>query len=142
VTRPIHLLQFAPHRCGVPGTIHGVPRQHSLHQEPELRDLRDLEDRRTAGVSRALLVREGKVSGEHLEEEHSQGKHVGALVLRCASPLFRCHVRRRSTLDASLPKGPGQAEVEDLGVPSLPDEDVRRLEIAVHDAGRVCMRQG
>ena len=37
---------------------------------------------------------------------------------------------------------PGEAEVEDLCLSMLGEEDVGWLDVAVHDAGRVCRCEG
>ena len=82
---------------------------------------------------------ERQAPGDHLEEDDAEGIDVRAAVGLQALDLLGRHVFG-SADDAPLgrdpagPDGPGDPEVEDLGVPLLVDHDVARLEVAVDDA--------
>jgi hypothetical protein len=93
----------------------------------------------------------GAPAREHLVEHAAEGPDVGPLVNRPASHLFRAHVGGRPHDDADLCQHRhrqrfcarrgghrvecfGEAEVEHLRNTVRPEQDVRGLEIAVHDA--------
>jgi hypothetical protein len=87
---------------------------------------------------------EGRATGEHLVKDGPGGKQVRTAVNRPAQQLFGRHVLRRSDEHARngqrrlrLRRLVGhrtrKAEVEQLHAVSG-EEDVRRLEVAVHDA--------
>ena len=89
---------------------------------------------------------ERPAAGEHLVEDDAQREEVGAAVGALAPQLFRRHVAHRAHQGGgpSRLRPPrqravqrGQAEVEDLHPAVDADEDVLRLEIAVHDAAGV-----
>ena len=92
-----------------------------------------------------VLALEGRLAGEALVEDAAEREDVRARVdVRSAVRLLRRHVRGRADHGAAR-RGPlrvgerGQAEVDDLGLPqrAAGEEDVARLEIAVHDPSRV-----
>ena len=120
-------------------------------------------DRRRAGEDGGRLVhhgmgerrqgraRERRPAGEHLEGHDRRREQVGAGVDRRARKLLRRGVLRRADEhpgsgerrrgDVHRRHRPGQPEVEQLQ-PGRGEEDVRRLEIAMHDALAVQDRQG
>ena len=86
---------------------------------------------------------------QHLGEHDAECEHVGARVYRATEQLFGRHVAR-SAKDGALPCQPHRleslddrnAEVHHLDLAVGPDDDVLRLEVAMHDAGGVggCQR--
>ena len=107
-------------------------------------------------TSRSVAAANGR-SGQQLVEHHAEREDVAARVERLARGLLRRHVGDRADDHA----GPrvradharvsrrrragfeqlGQAEVGELGVAVLRDEDVVGLDVAVQDAGGVRGRQ-
>jgi len=111
---------------------------------------------RLPGVDQDCQVREGlrferANAGQALVQNHSQGIHVGARVeIAFASDLLGGHVVRRAQRRAFLRElqAPrafgvelGDAEIQDLHerapIRALGDEQIVRLQIAVHDAREV-----
>ena len=96
------------------------------------------------------LPRKGPFPRKHLEENDAQRIDVGAVVrfVRFAQGLFRGHVGGCSE-DAAF-EGDArfgwlslrQAEVDQVGFCVAVDEDVRRLEVPVNDAGLVGVCKG
>ena len=91
---------------------------------------------------------EGPRAAEQLVEDDAQGEDVAAGVHRLAQDLLGGHVRgrpeRRHVLEALRGRAHrlvggalGDAEVEDLHVAALADQDVGGLDVAVHDAALV-----
>lgn len=88
-------------------------------------------------------------SGDHLEECGPEAVEVGAAIdVRVAAGLFGCHVRGRAHDRAGAGQfcvlGCGDAEVDELDVegaalfgPAALEDDVRGLDVSVHDAGRM-----
>jgi hypothetical protein len=106
---------------------------------------------RDCGGSRAPL--EGALARRHLVEQRPQGELVRAEVSRLAARLLRRHVAHRAE-DGARARGSGsailrrsrlvqlgQAEVEDLHEAVVGVHHVLRLQVAVDDAGLVCLRQ-
>ena len=91
------------------------------------------------GDGRGRIGLERTPSGQHLEEDDPEGVDVGRagdLVTACLfgaevvdGPEGRARDRHRRLGD-----GPGDAEVGDLHVPAVGDEDVARLHVAVDDS--------
>ena len=92
----------------------------------------------------------------HLVQHRTEGKQVGAGVEWLCLHLFRRHIRNRAqhrartgqlvgrdlrfrvpTRQGSLSRNLGQSEIKNLRVPALGDENIRRLDIAVHDPLRM-----
>ena len=108
------------------------------------------------GVGRRFAL-EGAPPGEHLVEHRAEGKEVGARIHRLAAHLLGGHVthraqhltrvgiggagpcRREPAIDRSSLFG--QTEVEDLRAAIGRHEDVRGLQIAMHDAAGMRRRQ-
>jgi hypothetical protein len=89
-------------------------------------------------------VREGPGAREQLEREDAKRVLIRASIHLFAAPLFWAHVRgrpdhagrgrRRGRVAAERA---GDAEVRDHRVPAVADENVRRLDVAMHDPIRV-----
>ena len=92
-----------------------------------------VDDRQVAVAAKRAL------SGEHLVEHDAERPEVGATVHGLALDLLRSHVRHRSH-GRSRARRPGaieqlrDAEVHDLDEPVTRDHQVRRLDVAMHDA--------
>jgi hypothetical protein len=96
-----------------------------------------------------LFLHEGRAAAEHLVRDAAQRVDVGARIEGVGERLLRREVRGRAHHHAHLGEarallGVGDArdaEVENLGhfaaVAAPADHDVRRLQVAVHDAARV-----
>ena len=104
--------------------------------------------------ARGRAAGEGGLAGRHLVQHHAEGEEVGAGVHLLAAGLLRRHVgdgaerraragrelvgRHRGVLRrlAGTPalEQLGEAEVEDLRLPAVGDEDVGGLDVAVRDA--------
>ena len=100
---------------------------------------------------------ERQLAGRHLVEHHAEGEKIGASVQRLATNLLRRHVGDRTHRGAGARQGVirhggrhlglgvrprfrgqlGEAEVEDLHIAALGDEDVGRLDVAMDDPGLV-----
>ena len=135
-----HALQLAEH----------VVRQASA-RNPRRRILED----RVQRLDGARTL-ERRFPTQQLEEQAPEAEDVGAWVDAFAAHLLRGHVRRRpdeaarigvvegrrfrpAVHDPGRLEHLGQTEVDDLGVTRLGDHDVRRLEVAVHDAVSVSL---
>ena len=85
---------------------------------------------------RQVLPLERLVAGEHLVEDDAEREEVRPVVDLLALDLLRRHVVRRAEelplLGEVRAVEPGDAEVGDLHPPFLGDQDVRRLDVAVH----------
>ena len=101
-------------------------------------------DRRFAG--------KGPLAAEHLIEHHAEAEQVRAMVGGFAPYLLRRHVASRAqhhTFIRQIGSGRirrrvpllGQPEIQDLHVAAARDHDVVRLQIAVHQTGRVRRRE-
>src|SRR2546428_1570321 len=84
---------------------------------------------------------EGQVAGDHLVEDGAEGVDVGARVAASTADLLRRDVVRRA--DRGREAEPGDppcrfvqrdAEIDDLHQPRRGDQDVLRLEVAMHDS--------
>ena len=107
---------------------------------------------RTAASRLALsLVRQAP--GQQLVQDHAQRVHVAARVelQRIGQDLFGAHVGQRADqlAELGLPRRVGvavgetrDAEVEDLRLTRLVDQDVARLEVAMDDAALVGVLHG
>ena len=114
----------------------------------ERRRLRD-EDLRDDGAH--VVGGERRLAREAPEEDAAEREHVGARVdVLLAARLLGRHVPGRADRDAGRRElglgAPRDAEVDDLHAAhvALDEQDVPRLEVAVHDAVRVrlCERRG
>ena len=111
-----------------------------------------------ASDSAAELAREGPLPGQHLVEDDAERELVAPEVDDLAPRLLRRHVGHRPEDDPLLAQGrergrpgvgwivagdlvPGQAEVEELGVAVLRQEDVLGLDVAVDDSLPVRRRE-
>ena len=95
---------------------------------------------------RYVVAAEGQGSGQHFVEHNADGPQVGTVVHDETFGLFGRHVgggtEGRSELgDAGRAGKLRQAEVHDLGAAALGDHDVRRLDVAMHDAEVVSLVQ-
>ena len=84
---------------------------------------------------------------EDVEHRGPQRPHVGGLVATGTARDLGREVRRRPGDHAGLGEGrirgdPGDAEVGELHLPGPVDQDVGRLDVAVHDPRGVCGGQG
>ncbi len=123
--------------------------QRATHHRVERRGDEGAVDRRRALARVALATRvrsrEGRVAREHLVEHHAERVDVGARIRRGAAGLLEGHVLRRAHhVPARLLQVAGQvgeAEIEHLHllatVGRVHEEEVLRLDVAVHDAGLV-----
>ena len=86
----------------------------------------------------------GRLAGEQFPGEQAQGEHVGLLHDLSVLDVLRRHVARcPDQLAALLPVAAqyrGDAEVRDLGCTVAGEDDVGRLDVAVHDF--LCVRLG
>ena len=89
-------------------------------------------------VIRHVAVPERNVAGHQFEERHAECVLIGTVVDVFARGLFGRHVVRRAADDrrgaAHLLGHLGEAEVHDLEHAVLGEEQVRGLDVAVHDA--------
>ena len=81
-------------------------------------------------------------AGNHLHEDYAQGPEVAALVDGFAEDLLGSHVGERpGGRDALRSAGgghdAGKAEVHDLGHLFIGDNNVGRLDVAMHDVARM-----
>ena len=142
-----HLLGVAVALRGVLGGGAGDNRGHSRgHLRCELPHRRDVVADVGQGNGQRGVALERHRTGEQLVEQHAGGVHVrgrgrglargllGGEVLGGAE-----HHPRAGERGVSGPVG--DAEVGDLDLPVWADQDVARLDVAVHDAGRVRDRQ-
>ncbi len=129
------------------------PAQRSGRARVHLHDRRGLlADDRRQGLGRRPAL-EGAFARRHLVEDRAEGELVGPEVERPPARLLGRHVADRSHHHPG-PRRVGrrllhrqlvglgrdelrQAEVQDLGVAVLGDHDVLRLQVPVHDPGRV-----
>ncbi len=91
-----------------------------------------------------VVALEQAAAGDQLEQHDAEREHVGAAIDRAADALLGRHVRRLADEHAGLGlraahRGAGDAEVHDLHVAVVAEEDVRRRDIAVHDAERLAV---
>ena len=100
------------------------------------------------------LTFEGPRAPEHLVQHHAEAEDVAAVIGIQSAHLLRRHVPDRAHDDAGTRqrgrhcrvgmsrclRHPRQTEIEDLRAAVPGQQDVLRLQIAVHDAGR--MRRG
>ena len=89
-----------------------------------------------------ILAVERPAAGDHLIEHRRQGPDVGSGIDLLAPRLLGrhesgCSRRRAGASQTDVISGLGDAEVEDLGLAVLGDDDVRWFDISVHDAGLV-----
>ena len=86
-----------------------------------------------------LRAGKGRLAAQHLVDHRAERVEIAAGVERATIDLLRAHVGRRAgehgVGEVGRVGGAGEPEVEDLHVAAIGDHDVRRLEIAVHDAG-------
>ena len=130
-----------------------VLRQHALDEivdtpiEPrhERREARRRLEHDPHEHRQEILGLERRPPREHDEQQHRERVDVGRRIdIGEPARLLRRHVVRRADHDAGrgereLPAGARDAEVDDLGLRevAVDEEDVRRLDVAVHDADRV-----
>src|SRR5664280_2886119 len=113
---------------------------------------------------RGRLAREGQRARRHLVKDRPEREEVRAGVGELPARLLGGHVRHRAHRRAGRrevvlssdgleegdgPVSPparsldaGEAEVQDLHLPARVHEDVRRLDVAVHDATGMCRLEG
>ncbi len=90
---------------------------------------------------------ERRLAGERLVEQHADAVPVAGLVERLAGDLLRRHVRGRPAAVVDVGAGgraaqvDREAEVADRDPATLLDQHVRRLDVAMQDAGAVQGRQ-
>ena len=148
------LLQAGDHLRGRARTALGV-----LGQQLEGQALGLLRHRAALGERRRLLVADGleqgqvvaaterRPAGQHLVEDATQRPEVAALVDLHAAGLLGRHVgdgadcRARIGEPARRAGQLGEAEVEDLHLAVLGQHEVRRLDVAMDDAGVMGPRQ-
>ena len=90
---------------------------------------------------RDALALEGRAAGHQLIEDDAEGEEVGPAVDRAAPELLRRHEAGRADhlvglgqVGAGKPRHP---EVGDLHLPALAEQDIGRLDVAVHDPAAV-----
>ena len=93
------------------------------------------------------ITAERQPARAYLEDQHSQGPDIRPLIHMRATRLLRCHVRQRAERGPRLRDTRngiggrglhfGQPEVENLHLPGGRQEDIGRLEVAMHHTGRV-----
>ncbi len=94
----------------------------------------------------AALSLKGCAAGHHLVEHHPQRPDVRALIDFLATGLLRGHVRHRTDRRAGLrdalgPRQLRQAEVEDLHRAARGDQQIGGLDVPMHDARAVGLRE-
>ena len=112
-----------------------------IHFARERRDALDDIAKNAADVRRGKRLH----SGQHLVQNHADGEDVRSLRHVGAFHLFGRHVIRRAEHRSDRGERrvdwPCDAEVGDLRLSFGRQQDVRRLDVAMHDAFRVRVRQ-
>lgn len=85
---------------------------------------------------RDFFVPERSLAKEHLENEDANGPPVHVFVVARVIQYFRCHIHRRAALSPRhllLADHLGQAEVNQLNVAVVVQQDVLKLQVSVND---------
>ena len=85
-------------------------------------------------------------AGNHLNEDYAQSPDIAALINGFAKDLLGSHIRERprgrdALRRAGCGDNPSEAEINDLGHLIIGNNDVRRLDVAVHDVARMSRAQ-
>ena len=115
---------------------------------------------------RGSSARKRLLAGRHLIQHHSERKEIGAMVQRLAARLLRRHIadgahRRARSGELAFVEGGGligsggctcgtvcslghfrQTEIQNFYLSALRYENVRRLDVAVHDSTGMCGVEG
>ena len=118
----------------IPRSPHRILLQHAAHELTHAGLVRHFQRwRRPWSLYRSpAVVGERKLTREHPVEDDPQGEHVRALVLGRTAPLLGGHVRWRAAFELSSPEGVSHAEIEQLHLAVVAQEDVSRREVAMH----------
>ena len=86
--------------------------------------------------------------GDHLEQDDTDGVHIGCRSRRPPLDLLRGQIRRRANnlarrrhLAGKIVEPAGNPKVEQLHFPAVRDHDVRRLHVTMHDPDLVSLTQ-
>ena len=147
--------QLAHDLVGARRAVRGVLLEQAEHERVEATRHLGVVPRRGDGCGVEVLrddadrvvAEERRRAGEQLVEHRAERVEVGAGVGRATRRLFRSEVRDGAddhALDREtrLVDVDGQPEVAELRGTARGEPDVGRLEVAVHDAERVRVRQG
>jgi hypothetical protein len=94
------------------------------------------------------ILHEGSLSGDHLEQHHTEGIYVGSRIVGIAEQLLGSHVGKRAHEHAGLRhpadgfvvrEQDGQPEVENLRATVSSENHVAGLQVAMKDAMPVCV---
>ena len=125
-------LQQLAHRGG---TQPGVRLQPGQERAPDPRG-----DRRRVDARARLQLRfsgSGERAEERLVQHRAEGEEIGARVGRASRPLLGREISSGRPLRAAIGAGLRQAEVGHPRTPVRGDQELRRAEVPVHDAGLV-----